>query len=221
MTNELVIFGVGQIGEIAHFYFKHDSDYDVVAFTVDQEFLSEDRFGHLPVLAFEEVAEVFPPAEHKMFVAISYNKLNRARAEKCTAARSAQYDLASYLSSKATVWPEFQHGDNCFVLEDNTIQPFARLGRNVTLWSGNHIGHHSTIEDNVFVSSHVVVSGNVVVGESSFLGVNATIRDGVRIGGRNVIGAGGLIVQDTEEESVYTVAGAEKSRVPSSRLRRI
>ncbi len=221
MTNKLVIFGAGQIGEIAHFYFKHDSDYDVIAFTVDREFLSEDRFGDLPVVAFEDVAETFPPAEHSMFVAISYNGLNRTRAEKCTAARSAKFDLATYLSSKATVWPEFQHGDNCFVLEDNTIQPFARLGQNVTLWSGNHIGHHSTIEDNVFVSSHVVVSGNVVVGESSFLGVNATIRDGVRIGARNVIGAGALVVQDTEDESVYTVAGAEKSRVPSSRLRRI
>ena len=137
------------------------------------------------------------------------------------AVREAGYENLSYVSSKATVWPGFQHGMNCFILEDNTIQPFARVGHNVTLWSGNHIGHHSTIEDSVFISSHVVVSGNVAVGEFSFLGVNSTVRDGVRIGARNVIGAGAFIAQDTEDEAVYMLPAAEKSRVPSSRLRRI
>ena len=50
-------------------------------------------------------------------------------------------------------------GDNCFILEDNTVQPFVTIGNNVTLWSGNHIGHDSVIEDDCFISSHVVVSG--------------------------------------------------------------
>lgn len=221
MAKEIVIFGIGQIAEVANFYFRHDSECELVAFTVDREFQEKDQFCDLPVVAFEESIREFPPERCDLFVAVSYQKLNRIRAGKCAAARAAGYDLVSYISSRATVWPGFEHGDNCFILEDNTIQPFARLGDNVTLWSGNHIGHHSMIESNVFVSSHVVVSGNVVIGEYSFLGVNATIRDGVRLGPRNVIGAGAFIAQDTEEEGVYMVPAAEKSRVPSSRLRRI
>ena len=221
MAKEIVIFGTGQIAEVANFYFRHDSECEPVAFTVDREFQEKYQFCDLPVVAFEELNGEYPPERCSLFVAVSYQNLNRTRADKCAAARAAGYDLVSYVSSQATVWPGFEHGDNCFILEDNTIQPFARLGHNVTLWSGNHIGHHSMIEDNVFVSSHVVVSGNVVIGEYSFLGVNATIRDGVRVGPRNVIGAGAFIAQNTEEEGVYMVSGAEKSRVPSSRLRRI
>ena len=221
MTEKVVIFGTGQIAEVAHFYFKHDSGHEPVAFTVDGEYLKDDSFCALPVIAFEDLAKEFPKDSCGVFVAISYQKLNQVRADKCAAVQEAGYECLSYISSKATVWPGFQHGANSFVLEDNTIQPFARIGHNVTLWSGNHIGHHSTIEDNVFVSSHVVVSGNVVVGENSFLGVNSTIRDGVRLGSRNVIGAGAFIAQDTEDEGVYMVSGAEKSRVPSSRLRHL
>jgi cytochrome c biogenesis protein ResB len=105
--------------------------------------------------------------------------------------------------------------------DENNLQPFSRLGRNVWLWAGNHVGHHSTIGDHCFLASHVVVSGSVDVGESSFIGVNATIRDNVRIGARNVIGAGVVILADTRDAEVYIGPKTEASRVPSHRLRGI
>jgi sugar O-acyltransferase (sialic acid O-acetyltransferase NeuD family) len=217
----IVIFGAGDIAELAHFYFGHDSAHEVVAFCVDGSYLTEDRFCGLPIIAFESLAAAFPAADHRAFVAMSYAKVNQVRADKCAALKGAGYRLASYVSSKSSIFPDLSANENCFILEDNTIQPFVRIGHNVTLWSGNHIGHHSVIEDNVFVSSHVVVSGGVTIGDGCFLGVNATIRDHVRIGRRCVIGAGALIVSDADDESVFTAEPAEKARVPSSRLRRI
>ncbi len=219
--NDIVVFGAGDIAELAHFYFTHDSAYRVMAFTVDSAFVKESSFCGLPVVAVEDVATAFPPSSHGGFVALSYAKVNRVRAEKCATMRAAGYSLVSYVSSRATVFADLSHGQNCFILEDNTIQPRARIGDNVTLWSGNHIGHHSVIEDNVFISSHVVVSGGVTVGANSFLGVNCTIRDHVRIGQSCVLGAGTLVLADAENESVFPGIATEKSRVPSSRLRRI
>lgn len=218
---KIVIFGAGDIAELAHFYFQHDSAHDVVAFSVDGSYLKADRFCGLPVIAFETLSSAFPATEHQAFVAMSYAKVNQVRADKCTALRAAGYRLASYISSRSSIFSDFSSNENCFILEDNTIQPFVRIGDNVTLWSGNHIGHHSVIEDNVFVSSHVVISGGVTIGDGCFLGVNSTIRDHVKIGRRCVIGASSLIVADLENESVYTAVPAEKSKVPSSRLRRI
>lgn len=218
---DIVIFGAGDIAELAWFYFTHDSRYRVAAFTVDAAFVREPMFCGLPVVAMEELATAFPPARFGAFAALSYAKVNRVRAEKCAALRAAGYVLVSYVSSRATTFADLSHGDNCFILEDNTIQPRARIGANVTLWSGNHIGHHSVIEDNVFVSSHVVISGGVTIGANSFLGVNCTIRDHVRIGRACVIGAGALVLADAEDESVFPGIATEKSRVPSSRLRGI
>jgi sugar O-acyltransferase (sialic acid O-acetyltransferase NeuD family) len=221
MSKKLVIFGSGLIAELADFYFSRDSGHEVVAFTVDPDYLKETTFCGKPVVPLNEVTDKFSAGEHSAFVAVSYSGLNALRAQKCQALQDAGYDLVSYVSSKATVLTEHPVGWNCFILEDNTVQPFVRIGNNVTLWSGNHIGHHSTIEDNVFVSSHVVVSGNVVIGRNSFVGVNSTIHDGVKVGAANVIGAGSLIDADTDDESVFREPATEKSRVPSSRLRRI
>ena len=131
------------------------------------------------------------------------------------------YKLASYVSSKATLLNNRQFGENCFIFEDNTIQPFVKIGNNITLWSGNHIGHHSLIKDHTFLASHVVVSGGVQIGEQCFIGVNATLRDHIEIGDRCIIGAGALILTDTMADGVYLGSATSRSKVPSSRLRKI
>ncbi|MFN9771573.1 MAG: acetyltransferase [Burkholderiales bacterium] len=221
MRRKLVIFGAGDIAELAAFYFTHDSDLEVVAFTVDREYATAGSAFGRPLIAFDEIERAFPADGHDMFVAISYAQLNALRRDRVAAARAKGYRLASYVSSRATTFPGFVHGENCFILEDNTIQPFATVGENVTLWSGNHVGHHSRIGDHCFVASHVVISGGVVIGEQCFVGVNATIRDHVRVGDRCVLGAGVLLTEDAEPGGVYAAQASERSRVPSHRLRRI
>jgi sugar O-acyltransferase (sialic acid O-acetyltransferase NeuD family) len=217
----LVIFGNRDTAELAAFYFDNDSDREVAAFTVDQAYLTDDKFVGRPLVAFETVEEQYPPDAYDLFVAVSYARMNRVRAEKVAAAKEKGYRLVSYVSSRATVWTD-RIGSNCFIFEDNTIQPFVTIGDSVTLWSGNHIGHHSTISDNVFISSHVVVSGRVQVGSNSFIGVNATIRDRVTIAPFTLIAAGAVILEDTEAEGVYPCpAPAVKHRVKSTQLKRI
>jgi sugar O-acyltransferase (sialic acid O-acetyltransferase NeuD family) len=221
MKKRIVIFGSGDIAQLAHYYFSIDSDYEVVAFTVDTSYLKEPSFCGLPVVPFEEVIEEFPPENNDFFVALSYSKLNEIRKEKFLAAKERGYKLASFISSRATVLNEANIGENCFIFEDNTIQPFVTIGNNVTLWSGNHIGHHSVIHDHTFIASHVVVSGGVEIGEQCFIGVNATLRDHIKIGEKCVVGAGALLLADAAPEGVYIGLAAERAKVPSTRLRSI
>ena len=221
MKDCLIIFGAGDIAQLAHFYFRSDSRYEVVAFAVDAAYLKESTFCGLPVVAFEEVTTHFPPEQCDIFVALSYSRLNSVRKEKYLAAKAAGYGLASFISSRATVLNDGRIGENCFILEDNTIQPFVTIGNNVTLWSGNHIGHHSTIKDHCFIASHVVVSGGVEIGEQCFVGVNVTLRDHIKVGDRCVVGAGALLLADAAPEGVYMGAATERSKIPSTRLRGI
>lgn len=214
----LVIFGTRQIAEVCAYYFEHDSEYRVVACTVDGAFLDVTHFGGVPVVPFEEVAERFAPADHDMFVAVGYGKMNRLRAEKFAAAKALGYTLARYVSSKAFTWPGLRIGENTMVMEANVIQPFASVGVDTIIWSGNHIGHHARIGDHCFLASHIVVSGNVEVGDHCFIGVNATLRDGIKIAPRCLIGAGALLTNDTKPDEVYGPRATEASRVPSSRM---
>jgi sugar O-acyltransferase (sialic acid O-acetyltransferase NeuD family) len=221
MKKKLIIFGSGDIAQLAHYYFSNDSSYEVAAFTVNSEYIQNPTFCNLPIVAFEEIDKHYSPNEYDCFIALSYSKLNAVRKEKYLAAKALGYKLASFISSKATVLNDGQIGENCFIFEDNTVQPFAKIGHNVTLWSGNHIGHHSVIHDHTFIASHVVVSGGVEIGEQCFIGVNATLRDHIKVGDRCVIGAGALLLSDTEPDGVYIGAATERSRVPSTRLRGI
>lgn len=217
----LVIFGTGDIAQLAHYYFSTDSDYKVVAFAVDEEYLTESEFCGLPVIPFDQVEHRYSPESHDFFVALAYSQLNALRKEKYFAAKAKGYCMAKYISSHATVLNDGAIGDNCFILEDNTIQPFVTIGDNVTLWSGNHVGHHSIVRNHCFIASHVVVSGGVEIGEQCFIGVNATLRDHIKIGEKCVVGAGVLLLTDADREGVYIGTATERSKVPSSRLRRL
>ncbi|WP_392386221.1 acetyltransferase [Marinomonas primoryensis] len=217
---KLIIFGNGDIAELAYIYFTNDSEYEVVGFTVDSEYLQKDSFLNLPNLPYDKLLEVFPPDDFVVFVAMSYAKVNEVRKHKYNQLKELGYNFASYISSKASNYSE-SIGENCFILEDNTIQPFVKIGNNVTLWSGNHIGHHTVIADHCFITSQVVISGGCKIGQLTFIGVNSTLRDHINVGESNVIGAGCLILADTDDRNVFMEKGTELSKVPSNRLRGI
>jgi sugar O-acyltransferase (sialic acid O-acetyltransferase NeuD family) len=196
---KLVIVGNTGFAEIAYEYFSHDSGYEVVAFSVERDFIGSETMLGLPVVPFESLERHFPPSDHRFFVAATYTQMNRLRRRLYEEARRKGYLPASYISSRAFVWRNCRIGEHCFIFEDNTVQPFVEIGDNVILWSGNHIGHHSRIGSHTFISSHVVISGYVEVGEECFFGVNATVANNVRIGSRCLIGAGALVLGDVPD----------------------
>src|SRR6185436_1352503 len=208
--SKLVIFGAGDIARLAHFYFRTDSPHQVAAFVVDAAFKNEDTFDGLPLVSFEEALDRYPPSYHEAFVAISYAQMNRLRRAKYEQMRGAGYRCVTYLSSRCT-YLTTPPGENCFILEDNTVQPFVTIGNNVTLWSGNHIGHDSIIEDHCFITSHVVVSGHVRIGSGSFLGVNATLRNAITIAPETLIVAGAVITKNTTPKGVYYPERAKRA----------
>lgn len=202
---KLVIYGTGLIAEVADFYFTQDTDYEVVAFLNAAEFIEGDSFQGRPLVPFENVEESYPPSEYDIFIALGYNKTNQIRQARYVEAKQKGYTCATYVSPNATYYGT-PVGDNCFILENNVIQPFTKIGNNVTLWSGNHIGHHSTIKDHCFISSHVVISGNVVISENCFFGVNSTLRDNIEIGRFTVVSSGAIVMRSCEERSLVLPA---------------
>ena len=128
MKKKLVIFGVGDFAQLAHFYFSTDSDYEVVAFTVDSGYIKKTTFCNLPVLAFDEVVKHCPSDKHFFFVALGYSKLNAIRKEKYLAAKALGYRIASFISSHATVLNDGHIGENCFIFEEeNSVDELERL----------------------------------------------------------------------------------------------
>ena len=221
MSKEIVLIGAGEFAEIAFEYFTHDSDYNVVAFSVESEFLKQPVLAGLPVVPYEELEALYPPQRYDLFVAIPASKLNRLRTRLYIDAKNKGYCFATYISSRAFVWHNANVGENTFIFESNVIQPFVTIGNNCVLWSGNHIGHRTVIHDNVFVASHSVISGYCEIGDSCFIGVNCTFADNVIVARDCVIGAGALISKNTEQGKIYPGISSEAAKVGSLRFYKV
>jgi sugar O-acyltransferase (sialic acid O-acetyltransferase NeuD family) len=216
---KVIIFGIKDFAELAHYYLTSDSSHEVVGFCVNQEYLPESlSFCDLPVFPFEGIENNFNPVEFSFFAPMSPQGMNFPRAKVYSEIKSKGYACISYVSSKATVCGN-KIGENCFILEDNTLQPFTSIGDNVVMWSGNHIGHHGQIKDHVFFTSHVVLSGHCIVEPYSFFGVNSTIRDGLTIAEGSFIAMAAAVVKNTEAWGVYRGNPAEKAKMSSKDLK--
>ena len=220
-TKKLVIIGDSAFAEVAYECFTHDSEYEVVGFAVESAYLKKNELFGLPIVPFEQIDEHFKPCEVEFYAALVYTQLNRLRTRLYHAAKAKGYRPASYISSRAFVWHNVQLGEHCFIFEDNTVQPFVKIGNNVVLWSGNHIGHHSLIRDNCFIASHAVISGFCDIGENSFIGVNATLANNVTIGKDNWIGPNAAIMKNTEVGALYRTEQPEPAKISALRFFKI
>ena len=219
--SKVVIFGAGKIADEAYFYLKNDSPHEIVAFTVDREFLTGPEKLGLPLVAFEEVQDRYPADQHEMFVAVGYQDLNHFRARKYAEAKAKGYSLVSYVSSRASNFGNVAVGDNCLVLEFATIQPCSSIGNDVFIWSGNHVGHHASVGDHCYIAGNVVISGNTRIEPYCFIGVSATLGHEITIGRESLIGAGSLITKNVAPQSVYITPDTQKYRLDSTTFQRL
>ncbi len=217
----VIVFGNGDWADMAYMYLTHDSPHDVVAFTVDEPYLTATQHLGLPVVPYSEVTRRFPPDRFRMFLPISYKGMNRLRAARYDEAKARGYRFINYVSSRAVTWPGFSCGENCFILEGSIVQPFARIGHDVVVMGGAHIGHHSVIKDHVTVTCHAVVCGRCTVEPYCVLGANATIRDQVVLAEGTLVGAGAVILEDTCKWHMYRALASTPAATRSDLVRRI
>ncbi|MCD6064239.1 MAG: pglD [Flavipsychrobacter sp.] len=207
---DIIIFGIGKIADVIQFYMREESGLPVKAFTVDHAYIKEPSFNGLPVDAFENIEEKYPPEKYSMFVAVGYHNLNEVRAAKIKEAEAKGYEIISYVHPQSSVPKDLVYGKNCFIMNNVCIHPRVKLGDDVFVWSGAMIGHHSTIGDHCWFTSAANISGNVTIGNNCFFAVNATVAHSVTIGNEAFIGANVLLTKNLEDGKVV-IAESDKA----------
>ena len=59
-------------------------------------------------------------------------------------------NLMTYIHPSTIINDEFEMGENCFIFENNVIQPLVKLEDDVIIWTGNVISHHTTISCEIY-----------------------------------------------------------------------
>ncbi|MBF0134989.1 MAG: acetyltransferase [Magnetococcus sp. DMHC-1] len=210
-ASKVVIFGNGTFASLAWSCLTHDSPWQVAAFTADRDFIKETTHEGLPVVPFDALPTLFPPHDFKISIPLGCVNINGLRLERYLQAKSMGYQFISYVSSRATTWPNVQIGENCFIYDHAILEPFSRVGDNVIIRAAALISHHGVIGSHSMLSGGVVLGGNVHIGERVFVGLGAVVRNGLRLAERSFIGAGAVVIADTEADGVYVGNPARKT----------
>ena len=206
----VIIFGNQMSASLAWYCLTHDSALQVAGFAVDAARVGSTHYEGLPLVPFEALEQFYPPTDYRLMIPMGFAQVNGIRKARYLQAKARGYTLASYVSSRASVWPDLVVGDNVLIYEHAIIQPFARVGSNCIIRSGAHVSHHCQVADHVFVSAEVAMASACHIGEQAILGVGCVLRDGLRVAERSFVGAGAVAVADTEADGVYVGNPARK-----------
>jgi len=218
---KLVLFGTGRGASVAHRFLSHDTEHEVVAFTVDATYIKAKSHRGLPLVPFEEVERSYPPDRFRMLVLLGYQGMNGLRERKFKESKAKGYILESYIASDIFRVEPIAAGENCFIMDNQSISLDVRIGDNVVMWSSNHVGDMTVIEDHAWVSSHVTIAANVRIGQGAFLGIGATVANGVSVGARSFVGADVLLSAELAGGAVRVAGQPESLGVDSQSFMRV
>ena len=218
---KLVLFGTGKISDVLADYFERDSDYEIVAYTCEAAHVNGSEHHGRPLVAFEDIERKFAPASHAMHIAVGYHQMNRVRQRLLDAARAKGYALPSFVSTRSWPGPGLACGDNCFIADGASVEPQARVGENVALWSNVLVGHHAEIAEHAWLAGGASIGGASKIGARCFLGMNATVGHEVTVGADCLLGARSLVTKPLPAGSVVIDRDSEVIRLNSEQFLRL
>ncbi|MEK7432696.1 MAG: acetyltransferase [Cyanobacteriota bacterium] len=218
---KIVIFGIGKISDVLYYHLKKSNKFDIVAFTVDSEYITVENKFSLPVVSFENIVNLYPPSEFDMFISIGYQNMNKLRENKYNKAKELGYNLVNYISPNADNVSNIDIGENSVILGNCSLEPFSKVGNNTFIWSNSVIGHHSQIKDNCFISASVNIGGSSIIEDNCFIGLNSTIGHEIKLDSQTFVGAASVVLKNTESKSVFISPDTNKFRLDSESFLKI
>jgi sugar O-acyltransferase (sialic acid O-acetyltransferase NeuD family) len=208
-VNKVILAGNAITAEIIYSYLKNDKRYEIVATTVDDEYVEHNRLQNIPCIGISNLMTNYKPDEVGIIMAMGYNDLNRVRESFYNRLHDDGYEILTYIHEDAQVYTENSIGKGVVILPGAVIEPHVTVGNNTMIWCNSTLAHHSIVEENCWIATGTVLSGQAKINRNSFVGVNATIVNEVEVGAFNIIGAAALISKNTKPNTVHLSRTAE------------
>tara|TARA_Y100000589_G_scaffold332322_1_gene391726 strand:+ start:3627 stop:4286 length:660 start_codon:yes stop_codon:yes gene_type:complete len=189
---EIYIFGTGDVAEIIADYVLNKGI--KIRNFVDFE-IHKKKILNIPVIKYSKNLN----KEIPIFVAIGYKELNKNRSDKIEFLKNHEWNFANIVCS--SISNQLQ-GENIFIANNVSIQPYAEIYSGNFIWDNCVIGHHCKLEENTWITSGSVIGGYTKLGKNSFLGINSSISHMLNIGEYSFIGAGSLVSKNLNKNSV-------------------
>tara|TARA_B100001093_G_scaffold204614_1_gene196729 strand:- start:15403 stop:16086 length:684 start_codon:yes stop_codon:yes gene_type:complete len=214
---KLIIFGTGGAAKLAYEKISAKNDIEIEGFLEFKKYYKNNSFLGKKVYKFENISKAFIK-KYLLFYLKGYDELNKIREENFNLFKKKNFKFYSYICTKPPKENNVKIGDNCFILENQSLCSNVVIEDNVVIWSNNHIGDRTKISRHSWISSSISIGGDVKIGKNTFIGLNATICNSLRVGKNNFIGSNAHIAKDTKNDEVYIVKPTKKLEINSFRF---
>lgn len=215
---KVIIFGIGDFACQMFRYLSYQKDIRVVAFAVQNDYLTQTEYLGLPVISLESMEGVFPANSHKILVCVGYTKMNSIREKVYFEIKKCGYEIMSYIHETATILSK-DIGYGCIILENVTIGIGCKVGVGDIFFPNTTISHDTEIGNYNFFAPSVAVAGHVKIKNYCFLGIHSTVRDNVRIDDYTLLGAATYLKHDSHQFDVFKTNNMLKAEVKSTEVK--
>lgn len=94
-------------------------------------------------------------------------------------------------------------------LDPTVVEDGAKIDDNV------EVAHNARVEAGASVTGGVVIGGSAVIGRDAWIGINASIRDGRRVGERSLVGMSASVQHNVPDASVTRAPRSPVERRPT------
>jgi len=148
----------------------------------------------IPVFDYYKVEFLNP--DNQLIIAVGDNYMRKKLSKRW----KGQYKTT--IHPKAVVSSHTLIGEGTVVMASAIINSGAYIGNHVIINSGSLVEHDCIINNYVHISPMAALAGSVFVDEGAQIGINATIRQGIKIGKWAIVGAGAVVVKDVPDYAV-------------------
>ena len=203
---DVVIFGANDLGRLLKFYLKDDHDTrNVVAFTMDREYIQADKYFGVPVIPFDQINSEYPPDGYEIMLAIGNSRMNDIRKKIFYECKEKGYTVASYYHSTCSIHSN-DIGEGNILLENCLVYPFSEIGDGNLLWDHVLISHDCCVGNFNTFSSYADLCGYVTIGNNGFFGKHCIINEYSKIAYYTLIGANAYAKKETQPYDVVVPA---------------
>lgn len=154
------------------------------------------------MIAFEDIKTLYPNEDIAVVIAIGYTEMNAIREKVYGDCRKQGFLICGYISPRANVY-------SSDIGEGTIVRTGAHIGVNVSLGDGCIVNQGVTLTHDIkaesfcFFGACSVFGGGITIGSHCFFGLNCTIKNHLKIADKTLIGAGSVLLHDTEPLGVY------------------
>lgn len=200
---KIIIAGTSSFSLVLFDLITKEKQGNVVAFTLNEEYIVEKKLAELPIVAFEKLDSLYDMQEIEILLSFGYSNLNAIREQFYCTCKEKGYTIGSFISRNASIYSN-ELGEGNLILPNSYVGPYSQLGNCNIIWNGVNISHHNCIGDFNHISAGSILAGNVKIGNNCFLGVNSAYKNGVIIASKTLIGAASYVSKNTKENVAYS-----------------